>query len=282
MVDHEMWARRLLSALIKHMREFQGGDKHVTYGQIANEIGYPEPYIGQLFANNIGTTLGVMGHMFEGLVIDGERVPLIQSLVVSKGNELPSDGIKEFYSDYPNLTKEKKKNLVNLEYKKIFDFGTRWEKVLAALDIPQPDDLPSSENNGRSGLCNPYGSEGSPEHIALREFVSRNPYVIGLECEGQGLTEYPLKSGDKIDVVFETEDSVTGVEVKSRRSGTDDIERGLYQCIKYSAVLEAEHKVEKSIAQARCVLVIESTFPNKLRHIRNTLNVEVFQNVLPG
>lgn len=281
MIDHEQWAKRFLLALVTHVRDFQGGDKYLTYGKIAKKVGYPEPYTGNLFGKNIGDTLGVMGHMFDDLVIDGESIPLIQSLVVSQKKKLPSDGLKEFYSTYPSLPDEKKRDFVHSEYGRIFDFGTRWEQVLAALEIQPSDELPPSGGDGRTGRHNSYGSEGSPEHVALRDFVSKNPSVIGLDFHGPGLTEYPLKSGDSVDVVFETADAVIGVEVKSKRSGTDDIERGLYQCVKYSAVLEAETKVNKSDAQTRCVLVIEGTLPLRLSRIRNTLRLDVFQNISP-
>ena len=59
----------------------------------------------------------------------------MQALVVSTSDKLTSDGLKEFNATYPLLTKEKKKDFVQAEYRKIFEFGDRWEEVLNRLGI---------------------------------------------------------------------------------------------------------------------------------------------------
>lgn len=281
-IDHNKWAKIFLVALIEHIRNFQGGDKYLTYGKLAKQVGYPEPHTGNIFGKNIGETLDVMGHMFDDIVVDGENIPLIPSLVVNQSKKIPSDGLKEFNSNYPSLSDEKKRDFVSSEYKKIFEFGNRWEKVLTILGINQSKNLSDFEHAKKSNLYNPYGSEGSPEHIALREFVANNPSVIGLDCDARGITEYPLKSGDIVDVVFETSEAVVGVEVKSKRSGTDDIERGLYQCIKYLAVLEAEKKVNDKTADISCILVMEGILAHKLSKIQRCLGIKVCQNISPN
>jgi len=274
-IDHEFWARKTLAYLIKCIRNFQGGEKFVTYGLLAKEIGYPEPHIGNLFGRNIGRTLGVMGHLFDDILIDGEEVPLIQALVVNQSQKLPSDGLKEFNSTYPNLSIEKKRDFAQSEYRLIFDFGTRWETVLKQLGIQENEAGAShpipSEPPGRH---NPYGSEGSPEHVALRDFIANNPETIGLDNKIIGITEYPLKSGDAVDVVFETENEVIAVEVKSIRSGVDDIERGLYQCVKYQAVLGAENIIKNSQKRIRSLLVMQGVFPRKLIPVRKKLKLD--------
>ncbi len=279
-MDHAMWAKELLAALVGHIRNFNGGHKYITYGSLAGQVGYPAPHTGNLFGSNIGKTLGVMGHMFDNVVIDGEKVPLIQALVVSQGKKLPSDGLKEFNKTYPQLSDEKKKDFVATEYQKIFQFGDRWEKVLEELGIQIPFSPRLPGNSGNKCLYNPYGGEGSPEHIALRDYISRNPLVVGLPAGTTGITEYPLKSGDYIDVAFETEDSVLGVEVKSRRSGNDDHERGLYQCIKYSAVLAAESNAGGTGKKTSCVLVLEGELSSRLRRVQRDLDVQVYEKII--
>lgn len=277
-VDHEEWARTILVYLVKYIQSFQGGNKYITYGQLAKEVDYPEPHIGNLFGSNIGKTLGVMGHLFDNIVVDGQNIPLIQVLVVGQANKLPSDGLKEFDSTYPNLSNEKKRDFVYAEYEKIFDFGNRWEQVLEKLKI-KPFDNIEYPGTKQHGLYNPYGGEGSPEHIALRDFIANNPSVVGLNTDKKGITEYPLKSGDKIDVVFELEDEIIGVEVKSRRSGVDDLERGLFQCVKYAAVLDAENKIGGRNTSTHCMLVIEDSLSNQLLRIQKILNIDVHQNI---
>lgn len=277
--EHTFWAKKILGFLINHVQNFKGGDKFVTYGAVAESVGYPGPYTGNLFGSNIGKTLGVMGHMFDGLIIDGVSVPMIQALVVSSLDKLPSDGLKEFNNTYPLLSKEKKKDFVQAEYRKLFEFGDRWVNVLKELGIG-PSINTVSDKRKAGGLYNPYGSEGSPEHRALRDYIASNPSKIGIDIVAKGITEYPLKSGDSIDVVFEDDNSVFAVEVKSERSGNDDIERGLYQCIKYAEVLKAENKVGKRSKEIICVLVLADRLPIKLRKVRNILGLTVHENII--
>jgi hypothetical protein len=279
-IDHQKWAKTLLIALINHIKNFQGGDKFITYGSLAKEVDYPEPHTGSFFGKNIGNTLGVMGHFFDGLVIDGETVPLLQALVVNQNTKLPSDGLKEFNQTYPSLSNEKKRDFVYSEYKRIFEFGDRWTKVLSTLCIKKNNTGYSECNKRTSKSHNPYGSEGSPEHKALRDFIANNPSIVDINSSNmKGITEYPLKSGDMIDVVFYTKDSIVGVEVKSLRSGNDDLERGLYQCVKYSSVLEAEKIINKTNYNVCCVLAIEGELTSKLRRVQKNLGIKVYQQI---
>ena len=271
--DHKKYARRMLATLIDRVQNFEGGDKFITYGALAKEVDYPEPHIYNIFGSRIGKTLSVMGHMLDGIIVDGMPVPFIQTMVVGSSSKLPSDGLSEFDTTYPNLSTQKKRDYANAEYAKIFEFGTRWEQVLERLEIA-PANESSTESTSTGGLYNPYGSEGSPEHRALRDYVATHPELVGADTGLQGITEYPLKSGDKVDVVFESEGFIWGVEVKSRRSGTDDLERGIYQCIKYAAVLKAECLANRKNKQVSCCLALESELPVSLSRKAKKLDVK--------
>ena len=278
-IDHTKWAKLALKALVNHIKNFKGGKKYLTYGELAKQINYPLPHSGNLFGSNIGKTLGTMGHLFGDMIIDGEQVPLIQVLVVSSSSKLPSDGLKEFNNTYPTLSKKKKRDFALLEYHRAFEFGNRWEKVLQELGIDEDDRSPEQK---RSKRYNPYGSEGSPEHIRLRDYIADHPNVIGLDKILKGKVEYPLKSGDSIDVAFELNEQIVGVEVKSLRSGTDDLERGIFQCIKYKAVLEAENNIEGTNKTSNCILVLEGSLTKSLKRVSRKLGVKVFENISPS
>jgi len=219
-IDHEFWARKILFHLVERIKDFSGGEKFITYGSLAVEIGYPKPHIGSLFARNIGNTLGTMGDLFLDKYVDGMKVPMIQALVVGQTKRVPSDGIKEFYAQYPQLSTTKKRDFAYSEWRKVFEFGDRWTKLLVELgiDIDEPVLEGRSSTDTKPRLYNPYGSEGSPDHIALRDYIASSPSIIGLDKNIVGITEYPLKSGDKVDVVFELEDEIIGVEVKSNQN----------------------------------------------------------------
>ncbi len=278
-IEHEFWAKQILSFLVKHVINFKTGYKYIPYSELASLINYPEPHTGNLFSSNIGMTLGTMGHLFDKIISDGhfESIPLIQALVVSKTDSLPSDGLKEFDPTYPNLSKEKKRDFIKNEYDNIFSFGNNWIEVCKLLDVKLDDDLIKHSKN----LFNPFGPEGSPEHRKLRDYIATNPSLVNVfECN-KGITEYPLKSGDKIDVLFEESKMITAVEVKSKRSGYDDIERGIYQCIKYRAVLIAENKVNKTSKPVHAILVTEDIVPDFLKKTSDLLGITLYEKIIP-
>ena len=140
---------------------------------------------------------------------------------------------------------------------------------------PSPS-IKSPTHNGYGG--NSYGSEGSSEHRNLCKYVLANPDSIESDswqvpnAHPKSL-EYSLESGDKVDVVFESEDQIIGVEVKAYRSSEADIKRGIYQCIKYQAVLKAQQKLQNKPKQAHTVLVIQDEMSKDNAHIAKTLGV---------
>lgn len=277
--DHINEAKKCLAYLVKRLDNYNGEDKFITYGNLAKSIAYPEPHKGSHFGKRIGETLGVMGHLFDSVIVPDWKgpIPYIQAMVVTQNTKLPGDGLKEFKPDYPNLSAEKKKDYVKHEYQRIFDFGERWNFVLEKLLIRPVEDLVIPQNIKIKKLFNPFGSEGSPEHKKLRDYIAIHPELIGFRYKTKGITEYPLKSGDSVDVVFINEYKVLGVEVKSIKSGEDDHERGIFQCIKYREVLKSEDKINNLNREIDCILVHEEELTDKLHQIKNKLKIETKQ-----
>jgi hypothetical protein len=56
-----------------------------------------------------------------------------------------------------------------------------------------------------------------------------------------------------------------------------DIQRGLFQCVKYQALLEATQMTEQRPIISRTLLITEAEFPEELVSLRNTLGIEVLQ-----
>lgn len=273
----DQWAKRALTVLVDHVKSYSGGPKWITYGELARRMKFPEPHTGNLFANQIGKVLGAMGHLFDGRVIGDQGIPPIQSLVVSASKKLPSDGLKEFFPSYPQLSIEKKRDFVSNLYPAIFEFGSRWERLLAELGLTP--DHPATEQHPRMGY-NPWGGEGSPEHRALRDYIAGNPGILGIPSGNcSAVTEFPIKSGDRIDVVFQLPGEIIAVEVKSRRSGPDDFMRGVFQCIKYASVLAAECTLRREATRIRAILVIEGKLDGISRDAATRLSVSVIETV---
>ena len=88
--------------------------------------------------------------------------------------------------------------------------------------------------------------------------------------------EYPLPSGDKVDVTAWNKRRIWHVEVKSWISKDPDVTRGIYQCIKYAAVGKAVEKAKNSGRNVKSLLVVETEISPKLRKLADELGVCVY------
>jgi hypothetical protein len=89
-----------------------------------------------------------------------------------------------------------------------------------------------------------------------------------------------LPSGDSIDVLFYLSHRIHAVEVKPASSSKQDIARGLFQCVKYRAVLQAEAGYRHDKRRITVCLVLGGLFPKDLIPLRNSLEVAVIDSVL--
>jgi len=160
------------------------------------------------------------------------------------------------------------------------DIISAWNKVLTDLGLePIKGQTPGVQPPVRR-----YGSGGeSPEHRALKEYVCVNPQLVGADAECESFTEYSFPSLDAVDVIFKTPSSWVAVEVKSRISDQieQDYERGLYQCVKYHALLDAMRKDMRYPVPSlvRVVLLLETQLPRKFRNTAEALGIEVIEGI---
>lgn len=114
----------------------------------------------------------------------------------------------------------------------------------------------------------PYGRSAvaeSAEHKALKEWACNNPGFFGARsANGPGHPEFNLPSGDQVDAVHVEDSAIWLVEVKSRRSGERDLERGIYQCVKYRAVYEAMQIGLRETQAVHAVLLTERKLSDRL------------------
>lgn len=279
----EQQARDSLAKLVQHVFAHRNGlITGVTYEDLAAQIGRLNKYdVGH--AHGMGGVLGKMGHLLKGLEGEwGERIPQIQSLVVKKtgkGKDLPDDGIKEFWPDYPKMSRAEKENRTKIEHQRVVDFGSRWNDVLAKLGISKV-----TAHNAPKPVAKSFGAGGESEkHKELKNNVREHPDIIGATSSWQSFVEYPLPSLDEIDVLFKSTEACIAVEVKSAVSDVcpSDYERGLYQTVKYGALLKAmalagSHDIPSTI---NSMLVLESSLPQQYRKLADILGVTVLENV---
>jgi len=106
------------------------------------------------------------------------------------------------------------------------------------------------------------GTGESDEHKELKQWACDNPKALNIRAGMKGTPEADLLSGDRIDVLFTDGEGYVAVEVKSIHSGYDDWQRGIYQCVKYRTVLEAQELPVK--VKVRTILLTEEELPQEL------------------
>lgn len=270
----KLYQQRARLALPLLVRQAEAGVP-IFYSNLAAELGMPNP-------RNLNYVLGSIGQTMERLSKAWKlKVPPIQCLVINKATGLPGEGIGWFLvkkEDYATLPLRQKRAIVDAELGHVYAFS-RWRDVLATLSLaPALPDFGAVIAKASGG----FGGGESERHKALKDHVAGNPSVVGLPAGTPvGETEYPLPSGDFLDVSFADQDMWVAAEVKSAISDEADVVRGLFQCVKYRAVMEAVMRSEGRPQSARAVLVLEAHLSPSLVPLRNLLGVEVVDNVNP-
>lgn len=263
-------ARKALPILVRQAK----AEQPIYYSDLAEELNMPNP-------RNLNYVLGAIGNSLKKLAKEwDEEIPLINVLVINKNDNLPGEGIGYFIKNrephFENSSKREKRRLLNIYLSEVFKYS-KWDKVLKALKLEQSKlpiirTTPSNKNS--------WGKGESPEHEKLKIYVSNHPEIVGIHKNLQSTnTEYVFLSQDAADVLFKTKFSWIGIEVKSRISNTDDILRGLFQCVKYKSLIEAEQIINNIKPNADVFLVTEKEFPNELLSIKNLLGINVIDNV---
>ena len=247
--------------------------KTIYYSDLAKILEMPNP-------RNLNFVLGAIGSALQEM---GERkdtkIPAIQSLVVNKQYNLPGEGFGYFISeqDFKIKSKSQQRQIVHAYLTEVFTYS-HWDQVLGELGLePVPFDfsiLREKVKKSRGG-----GGEG-PKHKALKEYIAFNPQVVGLPASLRpGQMEYPLLSGDAIDVLFENKGELIGIEVKSEISDEGDIIRGLFQCVKYKTTLEAQQAVNSKSINSSTILAIGGVFPQSQNFTKYVLGVKVVDQI---
>lgn len=261
-------ARLTLPYLVRQAKAGQT----IYYSDLAEEINIPNP-------RNLNYVLGAIGN---ALIELGKRtkteIPPIQCVVINKRQELPGEGIGWFISptDFGKLNKTQKQKVVAAQLTKIYTYQ-HWDWVLQQLKLdPVPTNLDDELEEAKNGR----GGGESEQHKKFKAFISKNPSVLGLSADlANGQQEYSLPSADTVDVLFTDKDLKIGVEVKSSISSTADILRGLFQCVKYKHLVEAEQTVNDEFPNSRIILALQGQFPDELTLVKNLLGIEVIDKI---
>ena len=123
--------------------------------------------------------------------------------------------------------------------------------------------------------CKNFGSGEGEEHKAVKEFIRKHPESLGYSGVVLAETEHILPSGDRLDVYFELSDGThVAIEIKPSISPDQDITRGIFQCVKYHAVMEALRTIECKDYEIEVLLVSVSTLSSHNRTLADELDVD--------
>lgn len=220
----------------------------ITYGELAEELerqfGHPQKSRKTLYGPPVGAVGQAIRMIGESM---GENIPPINVIVVRRDTGYASTGADEiahyFFSDHGKHMKKHREAYLDAAADAVYAYS-RWDDVERALGIKA---LPIKHRRPDSGqkieLPKPtrFGKGESDEHKILKRWIRDNPKFLkeyGLFPTGQN--EFRISSGDSLDVHFENETKRLAVEVKTSKCTEDELMRGIFQCVKYRAVLRAE------------------------------------------
>lgn len=212
----------------------------------------------------------------------GESVPPINILVVNANSGLPGEGFDTFLQRYAGsqrwerLTENNRDAVMQRATETVFTYS-HWDAIADYFGISVETDLPE---HGPISLPAPppiLGGE-SEAHKTLKQYIAMHPELFGDFGQFEkGSTESTLNSGDKIDVLFRNPDQTLAVEAKTVYAAPGELTRGIYQCVKYRAVLRATHDVAGELFKVVAVLVTPQLVSDAHRAAAARLNVPILR-----
>lgn len=238
---------RLMLPVLVHWAKT--GHNEYTYGDLIHAIGKPK-------FSGIGHALYAVQKVLDALSEEtGREIPTLNSLCKNSKTMLPSEGFEFVSPKYNDLDEDGKSVFVEGLDSKAFNFS-HWDWVLDQLGLKEA--APFTEEQ-LEVIKNPYcgygGGEGE-EHKALKEYICQHPDCLGYKDVVESKTEHILPSGDRLDVYFELSDGThVAIEIKPSISPDQDIIRGIFQCVKYYAVMDALRTIECADYEIKVALV---------------------------
>lgn len=275
---NEEWAREMIPILIRWAQT--SWDKPHYYSDLKGAIGHGTNHLGNPLGR-VQDTLSELARAYQ------KELPPLSGLVRAKDSELPSLGFEYVIEGYDNLTSEEKKAMVRSLNEQASKYD--WDWVLKALGLAPAPILSSTqiEATRRSFSQRGAGGEGD-EHKWLKNCILDKPEVLGLKLKDLKLhdsqSEYTLLSNDRLDVLLCYKDAKTGiikqciaVEVKPSDADDKEVLRGIFQCVKYKAVLDAERVPTAQCYKSDVVLILGGKMGAENKRIAQELGIKYIE-----
>lgn len=223
-------------------------------------------------SNQIGAVLGVVQDILDDVAKESHKgnVPTLNCLVQNKETGIPSYGFEYVDKKYNSLSNAEKRAFARAENEKAHKYDWTWviEKLGLKLNYCEQV-LPVKYANVGEG----------EEHKAIKQYIASNPDMVGIKkVLGEGETEHLLLSGDRIDVFFRCKNNMHyAVEVKPSTSDDADILRGIFQCVKYKAVMDSERVWYGGNYENETVLVVSRELSERNKCVAVDLGVRYIE-----
>lgn len=256
---------RLMIPVMIHWAK-TGHNEH-TYGDLAHAIGKSK-------FSGIGHALYFVQQVLDNLSTKSCReIPTLNSLCKNAKTMLPSEGFEFVSPQYNDLDENGKRVFVKGLDSNAMNFP-HWDWVLKELELKEA--VPFTEEQ-LEAIKHPrciYDGEGE-EHKALKYYICQHPESINYKDVDFAETEHILPSGDRLDVYFELSDGThVAIEVKPGISPDQDIARGVFQCVKYYAVMDALRNIECKDYEINVLLVTAGKISSQNKVLAEELDVE--------
>lgn len=247
------------------IRWAQEGEPH-TYSDLAQELHDQFGHAIKARKELYGTVAGGVAQAIEWLSGQWKTpIPPLHVIVVNKQTGHPGDGavtISPAYFEGKKLdTEEDKRAHLRQAMDDVFSYPD-WASVAKALGAtllnPRSGAKPADAKDQPIPLptIQQGGAPESAEHRALKLWVGSHPEELAdYGTYAFGHNEKVLSSGDRLDVLFDNARKRLAVEVKTSKCSETELMRGVYQCVKYRAILRAEQLALRQVPNGDAVLV---------------------------
>jgi len=254
----------------------------LSYGtakeRLENECGF-----GTIFSARMGKPCGAL---MDKIHAKHPKAPLLNVLMVRSSDRYAGPGAGGYMARHfskPQLAKEGIhqsdkalwRHYADLAAQEAYAYGDKWDDVFK--DIFGEVWHPVEPRKGTEKDGNQFGKGGEGRnHKALRLWAQNNPKRIDAKfAKFRTETEVVLESADRVDVVYYGQAATIALEVKSKDSNYVDLRRGVFQCIKYQAVMRAMDVRHNPPIKA--ILVTQVPLPGDLKAILRENGIRYFE-----
>jgi hypothetical protein len=272
---------KALALTLGYLLPFVSANSTMSYGQIATRLARDLKIKGRIYPLHIGGTAGALADRLWEL---DASIPPINVLVINGTSKRPSKGVNDYLRYWFSLPKgtrlsgKYRDELIARAAADVYAYPD-WERIYRkTFKEAPPTSNPSvliegTEVDGQGGFG---GSAESKEHYKLKQHILAHPRLVGAPRSPEiAHDEEVLLSGDEVDVFFLMKDRAYLVEVKSIRSNRADFLRGVYQCVKYRAVFEAQRKERAPLKRITPVFVTEIMPEARITDLARQLRIKV-------